>query len=141
MGTRQTITAQSRWSRKRRGVAAVEMAIVLPFFMLLLTGFMQFAWIFLVRHSMLHAAREATRAYSVQDATAAQAMQRAQNVLQTFGYTVSEFTVSSNLAGNDVSVTISIPMSSPQVAIVDPFNLVGSGTLTAVATMRTEDSL
>lgn len=136
--SQRRVRSSRRW---RRGVAAVELAIVLPFFMLLLTGFMQFAWIFLVRHSMLHAAREGARAYAVQDATSTQAQQRAKDVLQSFGFTVSQFTVSSTLAGNDAAVTVTIPMTASQVTIVDPFHLTGNGTLTAKVTMRREKTL
>lgn len=128
-----------RRGRRLRGVAAVELAIVLPFFMLLLTGFMQFAWVFLVRHSMLHAAREGARAYAVQDATAQQAEQRATQVLQTLGLSGQEFQVTSGAAGRDMTVTVTAPMSAPQVSIVDPFNLLGDGTLTASVTMRDEE--
>jgi len=137
--TTTTAPAAPRAKRPRRtGAAAVELAIVLPFFMLLLTGMMQFGWVFLVRHSMLHAAREGARAYAVQDASAAAAEQRARDVFGTFGYAPDDFQFSSNAAGDDRTVVISVPMSSPQVSIVDPFNLLGGGTLTAQVTMQQE---
>ena len=100
--------------QKRRGVTAVETAIIILFLLTLVFGMMQFAWIFLVRHGMQHACREGARAYAVQGANAAQAAQRTNQVLQgLFGAGfAAEFAVTSGAGGNDRTVTVRIPTSS-----------------------------
>jgi zona occludens toxin (predicted ATPase) len=100
--------------RNRRGVTAVETAIIILFLLTLIIGMMQFAWMFMVRHAMQHACRESARVYAVQGATAAQAADRANQLLQGFfgaGF-AGEFSVTPGATGNDRTVTISIPTSS-----------------------------
>jgi Flp pilus assembly protein TadG len=126
----------------RRGVTAVETAIVAPFLMLLLIGFMQFGWMFLVRHAMLHCCRDSARAMAVQGATAAQAQARAQALLTDFfgASYAGSFTVSATQQANDVRVTVTIPTSTAWVSFGDVFGLTSGQTMTATVAFRDEDS-
>ena len=90
---------------------------------------------------MLHASREGVRAVDVQGATTVQAEEHVRNVLQSFGYTDSEFQITTSDVGGNYSIDISIPMTSSQVTIADPFSLLGGGNLSASATMRSEEAL
>ena len=47
--------------RSRRGTAIVEMAIVMPFLMLLLLGIIEFGHIMFLRYNMINAATQAAR--------------------------------------------------------------------------------
>ena len=58
---------------RQRGVAVVEMAVVLPVLALLLLGGIDIALQFYVRHSMVNAAREAARTLAVREGTPDQA--------------------------------------------------------------------
>ena len=52
-------------SLDRRGASAVEFALVLPLLMVLLTGIIQFGWVFFIQFSMENAAREGARQLAV----------------------------------------------------------------------------
>lgn len=130
-----------RHAARRRGAAAVEMALVLIFLMTLTIGTMQFAWIFLVRHGMLHACREGARAYGKHDATAAEVVARTQTTLtELFSADHSgDFTVASNTTGTDRIVTVTISSSTPWVSFGDVFGFMDSQpTLRARAIFRDE---
>lgn len=148
---------RSQAAEDRRGAAAVELAVVLPFFMLLLVGFMQFAWMFLVRHSMLHAAREGARVYAVQGGTAAQAESRSRQVLtDLYGSSnAGNFTVTSSASGRDRIITIRVPYNAQIVNLAGMVNIlnnlsalipgssgpaIGNGQMTARVVMRDEGS-
>jgi len=49
------------FTRDERGAALVELALAMPFLLLMLFGLMEFAVAFWVRHTVTHAAREGAR--------------------------------------------------------------------------------
>jgi Flp pilus assembly protein TadG len=55
--------------RAQRGAAAVEFALVLPLLMILIVGTMEWGRYFVVRESVVHAAREGARGGTLLDAT------------------------------------------------------------------------
>lgn len=119
---------------RQRGVAVVEMAVVLPVLALLLLGGIDIALQFYVRHSMVNAAREAARTLAVREGTPDQAKTVAAAELNGIHAT---FTVTPTLDGaNDmVSVRISVPVSQVSLGIVgssDP-------NMTVQTTMRKEE--
>ena len=66
-----------RSSRERRGASAVEMAVALPAFLLIVFGIFDYGRLFLVRHMMDSAAREAARYACVNTSTATVAQVKA----------------------------------------------------------------
>ena len=54
--------------RLRRGLAAVEAALVMPLLLLLVLGLLQFGWIFLRTQHITHAARHGARIAATADA-------------------------------------------------------------------------
>ena len=56
---------------RRRGAAAVEMAVVAPVLILLLGGIIQFGGLFFLHNNMVNAAREAARALALKTVTVA----------------------------------------------------------------------
>jgi Flp pilus assembly protein TadG len=52
---------QGRIGRMNRGNTAVEFALTLPVFMLLIVGIVEFGWLFFMQHTLQHATREGTR--------------------------------------------------------------------------------
>ncbi len=119
-----------RW----RGVAVVEMAIVLPVLVLLLLGAVDVAMQFYVRHSMVNAAREAARTMAVSQGTADQARAVATTELSRIKAT---FTVTPTLDDvNDmVVVRISAPIKDVSLGIVGA----SQGDMVVQTVMRKED--
>jgi Flp pilus assembly protein TadG len=124
--------------RSRSGAAAVEFAIVLPIFLMLLFGIIQFGSVLFLHNNMVNAAREAARRMSVDESfDSAQAQTYAQSYLAGWNLTFS-VTASAPLpgtVGGDISVQISVP--AVDAALVN-FPVAWPGNLVAAATMRPE---
>jgi Flp pilus assembly protein TadG len=73
--------------RSESGTAAVEFAIVLPVLLLIVVGTLEWGRYFVVRESVVHAAREGARAGTLLDAADADACVAARAYLSTFGIT------------------------------------------------------
>ncbi len=129
---------RNRGARKRRrGAELLEFALVLPIFLMLLLGMLEFATLFFVRHSMLHAAREAARSYSINEFNDIETQQLATDILAGIN---ANFTVEvSPQASADVErwVEISIPIG--EASLGDPLSVLGSQDLTVRVTMRREE--
>ncbi len=114
----------------RRGVAAVEFAIVLPLILLLLVGALEGARGVMVTHALQEAAHAGCRVYSVEETTQAQATAIIDQSLANAGvsgYTVS-FTPSAK-ASVDVPlepVTVSVTVPYANVAWLPPNFLSGA---------------
>ena len=123
--------------RGRSGAAAVEFAIVLPIFLVILFGIIQFGSVLYLHNNMMNAARETVRRMSVAELNAATAPTYAQTYLAgwslTFNVTATE--PAPGVSNGDVSVQISLPAAD---ATLVNFPLTWPGTLVAQATMRRE---
>ncbi len=155
-GQRKKRTILSKFFADRSGVSAVEFALVAPVLFIILTGIIQFGYAFFVQISMNNAAREGARELAVKSVSVggvtscgSAATGTAEHVTcgLLFGVTKDNATITAcnpdngNATfcpdtDNDVSVSISIPMA--KVAIVDLLGIMGSGTMSAVITMREE---
>ena len=120
--------------RSERGVAAVELALALPFVLLVLSGIIQFGFVLFLQSHVADVARETARRVAVGEFEQAEAVQFAQDSLLNWGVT---YTVAVTFPDpDDVDVQISLPMS--QAALIDLLGLFQSGTLTAAVTAREE---
>lgn len=132
----------------RRGAAAVELAVVAPFLVLIFLGMVQFGSLFYTRHSLVHAAREAARELAIQGTSEEGAKAIAEDYLATVG--VREATITAENAytgsGDDaasrrVKVTIELPAEDAMI-LGDSLNLFEPDfKLKAVSTMRKEGEL
>lgn len=140
MNEGKTMTTRWNWRRDwrergRSGAAAVEFALVLPIFLLLLFGIIQFGSVLFIHNNMVNAAREAVRRMSVDaDFDATQAEAYAQNYLSDWSLTFTFNTVGPPGAP-DVSMQISVPAAD--AALVN-FPIAWPGNLVAEASMRPE---
>ena len=133
--------AAGSFCRDQDGVAAVELAMVLPFLMVLLVGIIDFSALFFLRNNMFTIARDSARALAVQSVTAVEAEQMIRNRLDGWNAT---FTVDvhepdpSDPNDTDVVMTISVPMAqAAPIGLV--FDMVGfTGTMQSQVTMRQE---
>ncbi len=122
---------------RRSGAALLEFALVLPIFLLLLLGIMEFSSVFFVRHAMLNAAREAARSYAIQEFTAGESEQLAQDLLSgtSLNYTVT----ASPQADTGVERWVEVAVPTSEAALGDPLGLFGSGDMQVRVTMRREE--
>ena len=125
--------------RSRRGAVGVEMALVLPFLVLMLTGIVNFGLIFFIHNNMVNAAREAARSLAVKEVTAAQAetIARDQLTFPGLNFVVEITEPDPNIpAEKDVIVVIRVPLS--EASLADVLGIFSSGDLRAQVTMRKE---
>ncbi len=136
------ITGDKSLYRDESGVAAVELALVSPFLILLMIGIVDFGGLFFLQNNMHTAARESARALAVQAVSESEAEQLAQDKLMNWGATFTVVTTTPNPAipaETDVTVSISVPMAdAAPIGLI--FDLIGStgGTLQTQFTMREE---
>lgn len=131
-----------RHPRERRGAAAVELAVVLPLFFLLIFGMIEYGRLVMVQQIITNAAREGARVAILTTATTSSVTTAVTSYLTNAGITGETVTVSpsppsSAAAGTGVTVTVSIPYKS--VSWFTPIYL-GSTTMTSSVVMRTEVS-
>ncbi len=128
--TRNGAAAKS-FRRNQDGIAAVEMALVLPFLLMLLAGIIDFGAMFFLQNNMISAARGSARALAFQSVTATEAEQMAQDSLVNWSAT---FTVNaeepdpSDPTDTDVVVTITVPIAdaAPVGLVADIIGITGT---------------
>jgi Flp pilus assembly protein TadG len=100
---------QQRDRLARRGAAMVEMALVLPLFILLIFGVMEYGWLFWKASQVNNAAREGARTAVRPDATSAEV-----------DAAISRVMAQSGLAGKYQvpTYTLSVPVGQPVKIIV-----------------------
>ena len=123
--------------RANSGSAAVEFAIVLPIFLMILFGIIQFGAVLFLHTNMVSAAREAARRMAVAEMTKPQAEVYAQTYLADWSliFTVVATEPPVGVPNGDVSVQITVPAAD---AALLNFPIAWPGTLTALVTMRRE---
>ena len=137
--TRRTLARFGLCRKSEEGVAAVELAFVLPVLIMLMVGIIDFSSLFFLRNNMVTVARDSARALAVGAVTTTEAKQLAEDNLINWNAT---FTVTAeepvNPGDTDVVVTISVPMAdAAPIGLV--FDLTGlNGTLQTQVTMRQE---
>lgn len=134
---------------RRFGAAAVEMALVTPFFLLLLGGIIEFGQVFYAKHAMSTAARRAVRLASLAGTSSSQVVAKAKNeCIAAMGVASGDVTVTVSVNGNAgedasaasqgdaISVNVSIPFSKCGVGFFD--NLFKGKTVSASCTFEHE---
>lgn len=119
---------KTRACRSRRGATAVEFAIIVPVFLLLLSGIIEFGQAFRAQHALANAARRGGRAASLTTATNAAITTTVKNdLVSSLGVQATDVTVSITVngvangslatakTGNVVVVTVSLPFSKAGV--------------------------
>ncbi len=132
----------------RRGAAAVELAVVAPFLVLIFFGITQFGSLFYTRHSMVHAAREAARELAIQGTSEDGAKAIANDYLAIVGVDGATVTAENAYAGTGddaesrrVHVKIELPVEDAMI-LGDSLNLFQSDDKISVeSVMRKEGEL
>ena len=124
--------------RSRRGAVVVEFALTVPVFLLFLLASFEFGWMNVMRHTADNAAYEAARAAIIPGATAAEAVAKANRILNVVRVKGASVTVTPATITNDtdqVTVAINIPMSSNGLVVP---HFTGKKILRSTSTLQTE---
>ena len=132
---------RSRRCHARRGVAAVEFAILAPLFFLLIFGMIESGRAIMVQQVLVNASREGSRRAVIEDATVEEVKAVVTDYLAGASVAGTTVTVSpgslSDLGfGDPVTVSVSVPYSSVSW-LPSPWFMSGK-TLAASSTMRGE---
>lgn len=87
-----------------RGQGLVEFALVVPLFLLLLFGMVEFGRAWMTKNIITGAAREAVRIYAVIPYSESDATDRAENILTSAGLDPSKWTISIYAGGVDNNI-------------------------------------
>lgn len=119
--------------RDRRGATAIEFAFILPIFLLMVAGIVQFGAIFFLQNNMSSVAQDTSRRVAVGQLTATEAETYAEGKLVNWGVS---YTVAVTEPDSDVVVDISAPLS--EAALIDLHGFFDGATLRAQSTARRE---
>ncbi|MBN1341196.1 MAG: pilus assembly protein [Phycisphaerae bacterium] len=127
-------------SRRRRGTAVVEMAVVSPLLLTLVFGIIEFSWAMSVNQTLTQAAREGCRTAIIKGTTDSDITSRVATFMSASGLT--GYTVDLTRATVDdptETVRVSIPYGNVSL-ICGYFPILESKTLTSACSMRKEGS-
>jgi Flp pilus assembly protein TadG len=124
---------------RRRGIAAVEFALVASLLFMLLIGLIDYGFIFLKAQQITQAARAGARAAALPDATADTVNAAIDAAMADAGITTYTPVVTPGLTvspGTAVKVTLTVPTA--QLALIDTAFIPVPANLTAAASMAKE---
>ena len=127
-------------SRNRRGVAAVEFALVAPFLILLVFGIIEFGRAIMVQQVLTNASREGSRRAVLEEVTTTEVSQVVSDYLTNSfisGATVSVSPSPLSSAGFGDPVTVTVSVQYDQVSWIPPWFL-GGRTLSASTLMHAD---
>ncbi len=130
---------RGRLARCEEGSALVEFAMVIPIFVLFLTGIVQFGMVLFLQNHMSDVARDVSRRLAVGDLSATEAVVAAESSLINWGIDYAVQVIEpdpSDPDDKDITVLIAAPME--QAAMFDLLGILGGKTLASSVTMRLE---
>lgn len=124
-----------RRARSRRGLSAIEAAMVMPLFILLLFGLIEYGWIYLKSQEIANTARHGARLGILETATTAGVTTACDQLMTDAGLDGSGYTVvcapadvSAMAPGDTLTITVTVPYSNIELTgiplIPVPANLV-----------------
>lgn len=127
--------------KNRVGAAVVELAVVLPLFLLLVLGMIEFGRMIMVQQIITNASREGARRAVLDNATTDEITTAVQQYLANAGIGSATVTVTPNPPssagyGEPVSVSVSVPFS--EVSWLPAPMFLGGRVLTSTTAMRRE---
>jgi Flp pilus assembly protein TadG len=125
----------------RRGAATVEFALILPIFLTLVIGIIEFGRAMMVQQILVNAARVGTRQATIPSQTDTTVSTTVSNYMSSCSVSGSTWTLTPTLASSPASGAaltgkVSVPFSS--VSLLGTATWLGSKTLTATVVMNKE---
>ncbi len=133
--------ARRRRDHRRRGGAIVEFAVVLPLLLTILFGIIEYGYVFMVRQSLQHAAREGCRLASLQTSVPpyANVIERVEGIMGAARVPINAPTVTQQ---GPCMETVEVSVAYSEVSIFGGAgflgNFVGGSDLKGSCTMRKE---
>jgi Flp pilus assembly protein TadG len=130
---------KGRLRKRTRAAALVEFAVVAPLLLTLLFGIIEYGYVFLVRQTVVHAAREGCRVAVLQSTTDpyTEVTDRVADIMSSVGITNYTVTMThATLANPEELVRISVPMS--EVSLVGCIIPHSASEVVGAASMRKE---
>ncbi|MDX2200540.1 MAG: TadE/TadG family type IV pilus assembly protein [Phycisphaerae bacterium] len=124
-------------TKRRRGAAAVEMALVTPLLLTMLFGIIEYGWVFSVRQTLTHAAREGARVAVLQGTDEDDITDRIDAVLAPYGITSHTITME-HATTDDPTETVRVQVPYADITLIGEYFGNTTQTLGAVASMRKE---
>lgn len=127
--------------RRRRGVAVVELAVVLPILVLMILGILEFGRMSMVQQTITTAAREGVRGAIVEGSTLSGVRATVNSYLAISGIQGAKVALRPDLSGTvlhgqPVSVSVSVPFDN--ISWLPTSHLVKGKVLSSTAVMRRE---
>lgn len=117
--------------RNRDGNALIETAITLPILIVVMSGIIDFGYMFAISNSMQSVSNETARLVAINRITPAEAPAYAQSRLMK---AIGTYQVNTSATGTDVTVAITLPRRD--AVLVNVTGLFSNGNLNASSTMR-----
>ena len=124
-------------TKRKRGAAAVEMALVLPLLLTMLFGIIEYGWVFTVRQALTHAAREGARVAVLQASTEDDITERVDTALAPYGITSHTITME-HATDEDPTETVRVRVPYADITLVGSYFGSTASYLGGTASMRKE---
>ena len=116
----------------------MEFAITAPIFILFLLAAFEFGWLHVIRHTADNAAYEAARTAIVPGATSAEALAKANSLLNVVGARGAKIKITpTNITNATTEVTVAIDTPMKSNGLITP-RFTGKTTLHSESTLKTE---
>jgi Flp pilus assembly protein TadG len=113
--------SRARAAGRRRGAAAVEFALVLPVLLAILTGILEYGWLFLQQSNLSAAVREGARVGSMTmqaDGPGAAAETRIRAAMTALNLPGAAATVTTSQAGSTPSEILNVAVTMPYTPLI-----------------------
>lgn len=134
MRGRFLVTRSSRRNSTRRGAAAIEMAITLPIFILIVLGIVEFGRALMVNQILVNAAREGARHAVVPGASDSQVNGIVDNYMSAAG--ISGYSKAIKINGSEASLSTASPDDTISVSVSVAHSQVSWGIISAISSGR-----
>jgi len=126
--------------QRRRAAAVVEFAVISPVLLAILFGIIEYGYVFMVRQTLAHAAREACRVAVLQttDEPYDEVVARADEVMQAAGLSGHTVGMIHATADNNWTESVSVAMDRAEISLVGGFFGELSGEVVGTCSMRKE---
>jgi Flp pilus assembly protein TadG len=126
-----------------RGMAVIEMALLLPLLLILTFGMIEYSWMFLKQQNITNTARAGVRIAATADSTNAEVNAQVTSMMNSYGLGSSGYNVNitpGNVAtaarGTMITVEITMPYANAQITGMSIFPV--PDTIRAAVTMEKE---